>query len=62
MTIKLNPMKLAINPHVNFCLEVLGIFLVTLFEMVIQKLQNGEDETSLPLIVKKLFDSFYELE
>ena len=49
------------NPHVNFCLEVLRIFLVTVFGLSIHKLQNGEDKTSLPLLVKKLFDHVYEL-
>ena len=44
------------NSHVNFCLVVLRIYLVTIFGPGIGKLQNGEDETSLPLIVKKLFD------
>ena len=34
------------NPHVNFCLEVLRIFLVTFFGPGIQKLQNGEDDKS----------------
>ena len=49
------------NPHVHFCLKVLRIFLITIFGPGIHKLQNGEDEKSLPLLVKKLFNHVYEL-
>ena len=44
------------NPHVNFCLEVLRIFLVTFFRLSIRKFHNDEDEMSLPSLVKKGFD------
>ena len=49
------------DPHVNFCLEVLRILLNNFFGSDIPKFQNGEDEKSLPLLVKKLFDHVYEL-
>ena len=39
-----------------FCLEAIKTFLVIFLGHGIQKLQNGEDETSLPLIIKMLFD------
>ena len=38
------------DPHVNFCLEVLRNFLVTVFGQGIHKLQNSEDEKSLLLV------------
>ena len=41
---------------VNFCLEVVRILLNNFFRPDIPKFQNGEDEKSLPLLVKKLFD------
>ena len=44
------------DPHVNFCLEVLRILLNNFFGPDIPKFQNGEDETSLPLLLKKLFN------
>ena len=58
--IDIHQIQKSIDPHVNFCLEVLRIFLVTVFGLRIDKLQNGEDERSLPLLVKKLFDHTYE--
>ena len=45
-----------LTPHVNFCLEVLRIFLVTFFRLSIRKFHNDEDEMSLPSLVKKGFD------
>ena len=59
--IEIHQIQRSFDPHVNFCLEVLRIFLVTVFGPGIHKLQNGEDEKSLPLLVKKLFDHVYEL-
>ena len=45
-----------INPPVEFCLEVIWIVLITILVAGIKKLQNGEDETSLALLVKKILN------
>ena len=59
--IEIYQIQRSFDPHVNFCLEVLIILLDNFFGPNIPKFQNGEDEKSLPLLAKKLFDHAYEL-
>ena len=59
--IEIFQMQRSFEPHVIFCLEMLRILLITFFGPGIDKFQNGEDETSLPLLVKELFNHVYEL-
>ena len=57
--IEIDQIQRSFDPHVIFCLEVLRILLNNFFGSDIPKFQNGEDEKSLPLLVKKLFDHVY---
>ena len=59
--IEIDQIQRSFDPHVIFCLEVLRILLKNFFRPDIPKFQNGEDEKSLPLLVKKLFNHVYEL-
>ena len=58
--IEIYQIQRSFDPHVIFCLEVLRILLNNFFRPDIPKFQNGEDEKSLPLLIKKLFNHVYE--